>query len=160
MPRVGKRRRGRFVNDAHDVQARDLARVLRRLTARVVEIIRNRDHGVGDRVAELVFAVLLEFAKNEGGYEFRGDLLTVESAVIADGAHLTFDALDDVFRIFHRRAAAVRTDDDAFIARKENNTSRFDVVVFIRNRSRLTFVIDNRQGGEGRAQVDTNCFSG
>ena len=43
---VGQRGRGRLVDDALDVKAGNLARVLGGLALRVVEVRRNRDHGL------------------------------------------------------------------------------------------------------------------
>ena len=45
---VRESRGRRLVDDAEDVEAGDLARVLCRLALRVVEVGGNRDHGVGD----------------------------------------------------------------------------------------------------------------
>ena len=49
---VGERGRGRLVDDALDVEAGDLARVLRRLPLRVVEVGGHGDHRFGDGLAE------------------------------------------------------------------------------------------------------------
>ena len=48
---VRERRGGRFVNDAFDVQSRDLSGVLCGLTLSVVEIGRYGDHCIGYRFA-------------------------------------------------------------------------------------------------------------
>jgi len=40
----------RLINDTQHVQTRDCSRVLRRLALRVVEICRNRDHCISDRL--------------------------------------------------------------------------------------------------------------
>ena len=49
---VGERGRGGLVDDADDVEAGDLAGVLRRLALGVVEVGGHRDDDVGDRLAE------------------------------------------------------------------------------------------------------------
>ena len=66
---VGERRRGRLVDDALDLETGDPARVLGRLALRIVEVGRDRDDGLGDRVAQIVLGGLLHLLK-----DLRGDL--------------------------------------------------------------------------------------
>ena len=61
---VGQRRRGRLVDDAQDVEAGDLAGVLRRLPLRVVEVRRHGDDRVGDLLAEVVLGGLLQLLQD------------------------------------------------------------------------------------------------
>ena len=121
-----------------------------RLAARVVEVIRNRDDRVGDG-ADDAFAVLLQFTKNQRRDEFGRDFMSVELTVVTDRTHLALNTLDDVFRIFHRGAASVRTDDNVPVFRKQNQTCRFDVVVFVWNWRRFPLFVDDRQRGKSRA---------
>ena len=58
---VGQRGRGRLVDDAHDVEAGDLAGVLGRLALGVVEVGRDGDDRVGDLLAEVVLGVFFSF---------------------------------------------------------------------------------------------------
>ena len=67
---VGQRRRGRLVDDAHDLEAGDLAGVLGRLALRVVEVGRHRDDGLGDRLAEIFLRRLLQLLQDHRG-DFR-----------------------------------------------------------------------------------------
>ena len=60
-----ERRRRRLVDDALDVQAGDLAGVLRRLALRVVEVRRHGDDGVGDLLTEVVLGSLLQLLKHD-----------------------------------------------------------------------------------------------
>ena len=71
----GERGRGRLVDDALDVQARDAAGVLGRLALRVVEVGRHRDHGLGDFLAEVVLGGLLHLAQDLGRDLLRRELL-------------------------------------------------------------------------------------
>ncbi len=147
VPRVSEGRRRRFADDAHDVQAGDASGVLRRLAPRVVEVVGDRDNGVCDRT-DFVLAVLLELTKNQGGDEFWGNVLPVKLTLVADGAHLPLDSFDDVFGIFHRRAASVWPDNDVTVFCKQDKTSRFDVVVVVWNWGWLALFVDDRQRRE------------
>lgn len=75
---VGQRGSGRFVDDAFDVEAGDLAGILRRVTLRIVEVGGNRDDGFGDFFAQLRFRVGLEL-----GEDHRRDFLRRESLWLA-----------------------------------------------------------------------------
>ena len=68
---VGKRRRGRLVDDAQHFEAGDLAGVLGGLTLGVVEIGGNGDDGLVDLLAEMGFRGLLHLLQDEGG-DLRG----------------------------------------------------------------------------------------
>ena len=67
MRAVRERGRGRLVEDAHDVEARDLAGVARGLALRVVEVRRHRDDGARDRLAERFFGDLAHPAQHVRG---------------------------------------------------------------------------------------------
>src|SRR5439155_24559571 len=62
------RRRGRLVDDAQDLEARDLAGVLGGLALGVVEISRDRDDGLLDLLPEIGFRRLLHLLQDESGY--------------------------------------------------------------------------------------------
>ena len=66
---VGQRRRGRLVDDAHDLETGDLAGLLRRLPLRVVEVGRHGDDGLGHRLPEILLRRLLQLLQDH-----RGDL--------------------------------------------------------------------------------------
>ena len=66
---VRQRRRGRLVDDAHHLEAGNLAGFLRRLALRVVEVGGNRDDGFRDRLAEVLLRGLLQLLQDH-----RGDL--------------------------------------------------------------------------------------
>jgi hypothetical protein len=75
---VGQRGRGRLVDDALDVEAGDLARVLRGLALGVVEVRRHRDHGRVDRVAEERLGVGLQLLEDHGAVLGRAVLLALD----------------------------------------------------------------------------------
>src|SRR5215216_3145795 len=66
---VGKRRRGRLINDALDVQPGDPASVLGRLALGVLEVRGYRDDGLADLLAQVLFGIPLELLEDH-----RGDL--------------------------------------------------------------------------------------
>ena len=72
---VSERGRRRFVNDAQNFETGDLARVLRGLTLRVVEISGNGDDSLRDLFAKARFSVGFQFGKNHRGNFLRRKLL-------------------------------------------------------------------------------------
>ena len=64
---VSKRRGCWFVDDSKNFETRDLARVFRRVSLRVIEVSRHGDHGLRHLLAQLRFRVGLEFRENHRG---------------------------------------------------------------------------------------------
>ena len=75
---VGQRGGGGLVDQAQDFEAGDAAGVLGGLPLGVVEVGRDRDHGLRDRLAQMRFGVLLELAQHEGGNLRRREGLLAE----------------------------------------------------------------------------------
>src|SRR6185295_12150305 len=71
----GQRGCGGLVDYAFYFKPRDAAGVFGRLTLRIVEVCRNRDHRFGDRFAEIVLGGLLHLDENLRGYFLRRDFL-------------------------------------------------------------------------------------
>ena len=61
---VGERRRRRLIDDAFYIQPGDFASVFSRLALGVVEICRNRDHRLGDLLAEVRFGRFLQLGED------------------------------------------------------------------------------------------------
>ena len=72
---VGERGGRGLIDDAQDVEPRDLARILRRLALRVVEVRRDGDDGLGDLLAEVRLGVGLHLRQDEGGNLLGRELL-------------------------------------------------------------------------------------
>ena len=88
---VGERGRGRLVDDAQDVQPGDLAGVARRLALGVVEVGRNGDDRVRDRLAEIGLGVGLQLLQDH-----RRDLRRRVLLAVGHHAHVRVRALDDL----------------------------------------------------------------
>jgi hypothetical protein len=63
---IGQRGRGRLVHNALHIQAGNLARVLGGLALSVVEVGRNRNHGLGHRFAQVGLGGCLQLLQNHG----------------------------------------------------------------------------------------------
>ena len=98
---VRKRGRGRLVDDAKDLEARDLAGILGGLALGIVEICRHRDHGLRDLLAEVGLRVGLELAEDERGDLLRGELLDLV-------AHLDLDVGVAVLSLDHLERHVLR----------------------------------------------------
>ncbi len=72
---IGQGGGGRLVDDSLDLEARDLAGVFGRLTLGIVEVGRDRDDGLVDLLAEVVFGRLLEVLEDHGRDFRRGVFL-------------------------------------------------------------------------------------
>src|SRR5437868_5683859 len=88
---VGERGRRRLVDDAQDVQAGDLAGVLRRLALGVVEVGGHRDHRFGDLLAEVGLGVRLQLLEDH-----RADLRRRVLLAVGLDADVVVRALDDL----------------------------------------------------------------
>ncbi len=85
--------RGRLVDDALDVETRDLAGVLGGLALGVGEVGRDGDDRFRDGLAEVGFRVSLQLLQNHGADLLRGVVLAVDGDFIV-GAHFALDGAD------------------------------------------------------------------
>src|SRR5699024_1413485 len=90
--------RSRLVDDAGDVQARDLAGLLGGLPLGVVEVGRDGDDGVADRLAEVSLGVLLQLAEDTYG-DLLGGVGAVVDLLLPVGAHVALDGGDGAVHV-------------------------------------------------------------
>ena len=108
---VGERGGGRLVDDAHHLEPGDLAGVLGRLALGVVEVGGNRDHRLGDGLAEIAFGGFLHLLQDEGA-----DLAGAVALAPRLDPGVAVVGLDDLVRdqtlvLFHHRVAVVAADE-------------------------------------------------
>ena len=173
---VGERGRGRLVDDADDVQAGDLAGVLRRLALRVVEVRRDGDDRVGDRLAEIGLGVGLQLLQDHRRDLRRRVLLALGlhahvavralDDLVRDDLHLLGDLLelaahepldreDRVLRVRHLLALRRRADEALAVLRERDDGRRRAAALGVRNDGRLT-ALEHGHARVGRAEVDSN----
>ncbi|MPM73324.1 hypothetical protein SDC9_120304 [bioreactor metagenome] len=90
---VGQSRGGRLVDNTLDVQTRDLARVLGRLTLGVGKISGDGDDGLGDGAAQIGLGVRFQLLQDHGADLLRGIGLAVDGNLVV-AAHLALDGGD------------------------------------------------------------------
>ncbi len=153
---VRQRGRRRLVDDAQDFEARDLARVLRRLTLRVVEVRRNGDDGFRDALAEVRRCVVDQLLQDHRADLLRRVVLAVDLDLMV-GPHVPLDRADRAVRV--RDGLALRKlTDEPFAGLRERHDRR--------SRSRSFGVGDDGRAlpfhhgddGIGRAEVDSDHF--
>ena len=173
---VRQRGRGRLVDDADDVEAGDLAGVLRRLALCVVEVGRDGDHRVGDRLAEVRLGVRLQLLEDHRGDLRRrvllvlgldahvavlafDDLVRDDLHLLGDlaelAAHEALDREDRVLRVRHLLALGRRADESLPVLRERDDGRRRAAALGVRNDGRLT-ALEHGHAAVGRAEVDTN----
>ena len=75
---VRQRGGGRLIDDAHHLQTGQFAGDLGGFALPLVEKGGHGDHGLADGLAQLAFALLFQFAQDEGGDFLRRKLLLAE----------------------------------------------------------------------------------
>ena len=148
--------RGGLVDDAQDVEARDLAGVLRGLAFRVVEVGGNGDDRVGHGLAEVGLSIALELAEGSGRDLLRGVFLVVDFGRPV-GAHVALDRRVGTVDVGRGLALSDFTDEDfAGLREGHNRGGRASTFGVRDNGGFATFENgDNRVGG---AEVDSYCL--
>jgi hypothetical protein len=173
-----QRGRGRLVDDALDVQARDAAGVLGRLALRVVEVGRHGDDRFGHFFAEVVFGGLLHLAQHFGrnllwrqflvahadpgvavvGFDDRvrhqADVL-LHFLFVELAADQALDGEQGVLRVGDGLALGRRANQDFAIFLVSNNGRRGTRAFGVFDYLWLT-IFHDRDAGVGGSQVDTD----
>ncbi len=173
---VGERRGGRLVDDAEDVEAGDLAGVLRRLALGVVEVGGDSDDRVGHRLAEVGLGVRLELLEDHRGDLRRCVLLAARldadvavrafDDLVRDDLHLLRDlvelapheALDREDRrlgVRHLLALGRGPDEPLAVTRERDDGRRRAAALGVRDDGGLA-ALQHRHAGVGRAKIDTD----
>ena len=150
---VGERRRRRLVDDAEDVEPGDLARLLRRLALRVVEVGGDGDDGVRHRVPEVGLGVPLELHEDAGGDLLGGVLLAVDLDGPV-GPHVPLDRTDRPVGVRDRLALGDLSDENLALFEGDDRRGR-SRPLGVGDDSRLTSV----KGGDDavrRAEIDSD----
>ena len=141
---VAQRRRGRLVDDTLDVQTRDLARVLGRLTLCVGEVSGNGDNGGSDLLAQISLGVRLELLEHHRGDLLRGVSLAVDVYLVVR-AHLSLDGRNGAVGVGDRLTLCDLTDQTLAVLGERDNG---------RSGARAFCICDN----DGLAALD-NCYT-
>jgi len=175
---VCQRSRGRFVDDALDVQTGDTTGILGGLTLAVVEVGRNGDHRLGHRLTEVVLGGLLHLLQDFSGYLRRRHFLAIhlDPGVAVVGLddlvrdHLnvflhdvfvkattdqTLHRIQGVVRVGHCLALGRLTNEDFAVVRVRDDRRSGTAAFGIFNYLGLA-VFQNRDAGVGGSQVDTD----
>ena len=151
---VGKGGCRRLVDDALDVQPRDLARVLRGLTLRVGKIGRDGDNRIGDRLAEKRLGVGLELLQDHRRDLLRGIFVPVDVHLVIC-AHLAFDGGDGAL-VVRDSLPLGQTADHALAGLRERHDRRSrPPTLRVGDDDRLA-ALHHRDTGIGRAEIDTD----
>ncbi len=175
---VGKRSRGRFVDETKHVESGDAAGIFCGLALRIVEICGNGDDGLRYRAAEKTLGVALQLAKDEGrnfgrrigaladpdaenfaGLQIVGETKRKQLQLVPDifkaAPHQPFHGVDSALRSLDQKLARRIADDDLIVAIKRDDRGHQIQPVFARDDGgRLSL----HEGHERvrRAQVDAD----
>ena len=174
---VGQGGCGGLVDDALDLKAGDLARVLGGLALGVVEVGRNGDDGLGDGFAQIGLGVLLELLQDEGGnlgraVFFAGDLdpgvvvlasndlvgavlaplLDLRGVVLA--AHEALDGGDGLLRVGHALSLGDLADEALLV--REGHDGRGGAAALGAGDALGVFAFHDVDAGVGGPKVDAD----
>ena len=151
---VGQGGGGRLVDDAQDVQARDLAGLLGRLALGVVEVRRDGDDRVGDLLAQVRLGVALQLLQDEGAHLLRVEVLAVELDLPV-GAHVALDRPDGPVDVGDRLALGDLADQHLAVLREGDDGRRGPGALGVGDDGGLA-AFQNADDGVRRAQVDAD----
>ena len=154
---VGEGRGRRLVDDALDVQARDLARILGRLTLCVGEVGRDGDDGLGHALAQVGLGVGFELLQHHRGDLLRGVVLVVDRHLVVR-AHLTLDRGDRAVGVGDGLALGHLADHTLAVLGKSDDRRRGARALGVRDNDSLAAFHDGH-AAVGGSQVNTDDLS-
>ena len=152
---VGERGRGRLVDDAQDLEAGDLARLLGGGALGVVEVGRNGDHRLVDSVAEVTLGIPLELLQDPGRDLLGVVALPVDVDAPAGVAHVPLDRSDGAVRIGDGLAFGHLTDENLVGLGEADDRRRGTPAFGVGDNGWLTR-LENADDRVGGAEVDAD----
>ena len=154
---VGQRSSSRLVDDTLDVQAGNGTGVLGGLTLAVIEVSRNGDDGLGDRLAQVSFGVSLQLAQDHSADLFGGVVLAAGVDLLGS-AHLTLDGGDGVLGVGDSLALCNLANQTLTGLGEADNRRGGAGAFSVRDNNGLA-TLHNSYAAVGGAKVDTNNFT-
>ena len=157
---IGQRRRGRLIDDLQDIQAGQAAGGDRGGAFGIIEISRHGDDRIGHRYLEIFFRIRLQLLEDESGKFLGGVGRAAELPVklFLRFAHFALDEIDDFLR-FRDGVILRNRPDDGFAAIEQNDRGRDALTFSVWDDLRFSVGIDVRDGREGGAEIDSDCFA-
>ncbi|CAM5465923.1 hypothetical protein SNARM312S_01791 [Streptomyces narbonensis] len=151
---VGQGGRGRLVDDAQDVEARDLTGLLGGLALGVVEVRGDGDDRVDDLLAQVRLGVTLELLQDEGAHLLRVEVLAVDLDLPV-GAHVALDRPDGPVDVGDGLTLGHLADEHFAVLREGDDGRRGPGTLGVGDDGGLA-AFQNADDGVSRAQVDAD----
>ena len=155
---VGQGRGGGLVDDAQDLQARDLAGLLGGLALCVLEVRGDGDDGLGDRLTEVGLRVALELLQHARADLLGGVLLAVDVRRGPTGADVALDRTQRPVDVGHRLVLGGLTDQHLAVARERHDRGCGPRTLRVRDDRRLA-ALEDGDDGVGGPEVDADRTS-
>ena len=157
---VRERRGRRLVHETEDLEARNLAGVLRRLTLVVVEVGGDRDDDLADFLAEERLGVRLDLPQDHRG-DLLGRVVFAFDSDLVVRAHLPLDLHDGLVRVQHRLALRRLSHQDPVLREGDDRREHLPAVrAAFRARDDLGRSTFHARGlGVGGPEVDSDDLS-
>ncbi|ELZ48486.1 NAD-specific glutamate dehydrogenase [Halorubrum coriense DSM 10284] len=147
----------RLVDDALDVEAGDLAGVLRRLTLLVVEVRGDGDDRLLDVVAEVLLGVAFDLLEDHRRDLLRGVLLVADVDGVVVLAHVPLDRLDRAVGVLDGLVLRRLADETLVVVGEGDDRGRRPVALGVGDDLGLV-ALHHRERGVGGTEVDTENF--
>ena len=148
----------RLIDDAQNLEACNLARVLRCLTLTVVEICRNSNDCLRDCLAEVCLRIALEFLQDHRRDLGRRVVLAVNRYMIVWITHMPLDGRDCAVRVRDCLVLCKAANEALPVLRKAHDRRRDAAALRIRDNCGLAALHDG-DNGVRRSKINTNYFS-